>query len=52
MFGLAGKIPAEGEGVDLDGYHLTVEKLQGRRIIAVVMEKAPEPATPETSAEE
>jgi Mg2+/Co2+ transporter CorC len=52
VFGLAGKIPAEGEGVDLDGYHLTVEKLQGRRIIAVVMEKAPEPATPETSAEE
>lgn len=52
VFGLAGRIPAEGEGVDLDGYHLTVEKLQGRRIIAVVMEKAPEPETPEASAEE
>jgi len=52
VFGLAGRIPAEGEGVDLDGYHLVVEKLQGRRIIAVVMEKAPEPETPEANAEE
>jgi CBS domain containing-hemolysin-like protein len=41
VFGLAGKIPAEGEGVKLGPYRLTVEKLQGRRIIAVLLEHMP-----------
>jgi CBS domain containing-hemolysin-like protein len=50
VFGLAGKIPAEGEGVELGPYRFTVEKLQGRRIIAVVMELLPEPAVSEAES--
>ena len=43
VFGLAGSIPAEGAGVELDQYRFTVEKLHGRRIMTVVLEKLPEP---------
>lgn len=44
VFGLAGRMPTEGEGVELGRYRFTVEKLQGRRIITVLMECGPEPA--------
>jgi len=47
VYGLAGNIPAEGEGVELGPYRFTVEKLQGRRIMTVLVERvaelAPEP---------
>jgi CBS domain containing-hemolysin-like protein len=46
VFGLAGKIPAEGEGVELGPYHFRVEKLQGRRIMTVELEQKPEPPEP------
>jgi Mg2+/Co2+ transporter CorC len=52
VFGLAGKIPAEGEGVELSPYRFTVEKLQGRRIIAVLLEHIPEEQDAPTSDEE
>ena len=44
VFGLAGKMPAVGEGVELECYRFTVEKLHGRRIITVLLELVPEPA--------
>jgi CBS domain containing-hemolysin-like protein len=46
-YGLAGKIPAEGEGVELPPYRFTVEKLQGRRIMTVLVERLPSKAPPE-----
>jgi CBS domain containing-hemolysin-like protein len=52
VFGLAGKIPAEGEGVELGPYRLTVEKLQGRRIIAVLLEQLPEEQEAQLNADE
>jgi CBS domain containing-hemolysin-like protein len=44
VFGLAGRMPAEGEGVELGRYHFMVEKLQGRRIITVLLTCAPDAA--------
>jgi magnesium and cobalt exporter, CNNM family len=41
LFGLSGAIPAQGAAVDLDGYQFTVEKLQGRRILTVIVERLP-----------
>jgi putative hemolysin len=43
VYGLAGNIPAQGEGVELGPYRFTVEKLQGRRIMTVLVERLPEP---------
>jgi CBS domain containing-hemolysin-like protein len=43
VFGVAGQIPAEGAGVELGPYRFTVEKLQGRRIMTVLMERMPDP---------
>ena len=50
MFGMAGRIPRQGEGVDVGEWHFTVEKIDGRRIITVLLEKRPEPATNEEAA--
>jgi CBS domain containing-hemolysin-like protein len=47
LFGLAGRIPQAGEGVEIDGLSFTVEKIQGRRILTVLMSQSA-PATPET----
>lgn len=38
VFGLAGTIPAEGAAVELAGFRFTVERLQGRRIVTVLVE--------------
>lgn len=43
VYGVAGKMPAEGENVLYDGYRFTVEKLQGRRILNVLVEALPGP---------
>jgi CBS domain containing-hemolysin-like protein len=50
VFGLAGKIPAAGEGVELDPYRFTVEKLDGRRIVTVLVEPLPPAAALAESA--
>jgi len=45
VYGLAGKMPAEGESVELDGFRFIVEKLQGRRILTVLVERVHEQQT-------
>lgn len=47
IFGLAGHIPRQGEGVDVGDCRFTVEKIEGRRILTVVMSCQP----PQTAAE-
>ncbi|HEV7886905.1 MAG TPA: hemolysin family protein, partial [Acidimicrobiales bacterium] len=44
LFSLLGHVPAEGESVEVDGHLLTAEKVQGRRIGRVRIEKLPETA--------
>ena len=41
VFNLLGHVPSEGESVSADGYTLTAEKVQGRRIGRVRIAKAP-----------
>ena len=43
LFGLLGAIPDAGAKVELDGYEFTAEKVQGRRIVTVLVCKQPEP---------
>ncbi|MFN8627338.1 MAG: hemolysin family protein [Candidatus Binatia bacterium] len=43
VFGLTGAIPAEGATVALAGFRFTVERLQGRRIVSVLVEPQPPP---------
>lgn len=42
IFGLLGRIPGEGDSVELEGLRFTAEKLHGRRIEAVLIEPCPE----------
>jgi CBS domain containing-hemolysin-like protein len=35
ILGLAGRVPEEGESFELDGLHLTAERVQGRRVSRV-----------------
>lgn len=42
MFGLLGAIPAEGESVELEGCRFTAEKVHGRRIATVLIERLPD----------
>jgi CBS domain containing-hemolysin-like protein len=37
VFGTLGRVPAEGEVVELEGIALTVERLQGRRVASVLV---------------
>jgi CBS domain containing-hemolysin-like protein len=37
VFGTLGRVPREGERVELDGVELTVERLQGRRVAKVLV---------------
>jgi CBS domain containing-hemolysin-like protein len=41
VFGLAGRIPSEGESVRIDGFTFAVERVQGRRILSVLVTPAP-----------
>jgi CBS domain containing-hemolysin-like protein len=52
VFGMAGRIPRQGEGVDVGEWHFTVEQIAGRRIISVLLEKRPEAAAEETAIEQ
>jgi CBS domain containing-hemolysin-like protein len=49
VFGVAGEIPAEGTAVELDGFRFTVEKVQGRRILTVIVTRI-EPAEADREA--
>jgi CBS domain containing-hemolysin-like protein len=42
MFGLLGSIPEAGAVVELGGFRFTAEKVQGRRIVSVLLERVPE----------
>ena len=42
IFGLAGRIPSEGESVQINGFTFAVERVQGRRILSVVVSPAPQ----------
>lgn len=42
MFSLFGTIPEAGATVSLDGYQFTAEKVDGRRIVSVLVERLPE----------
>ncbi|MTV26316.1 HlyC/CorC family transporter [Nitriliruptoraceae bacterium ZYF776] len=41
VFGTLGRVPVEGERVELDGVRLTVERLQGRRVAKVLVARTP-----------
>jgi CBS domain containing-hemolysin-like protein len=48
VFGLSGSIPPEGTVVELDGLRFTAERIQGHRILTVLVERLPatdEPAS-------
>jgi CBS domain containing-hemolysin-like protein len=51
VFNLLGHVPSEGESVEVDGYQLTAEKVQGRRIgrVRIVRLPSPEEARAEAS---
>jgi CBS domain containing-hemolysin-like protein len=49
VFGTLGRVPTEGESVDLDGLTITVERVQGRRVGKVVIARRddePDPSGP------
>lgn len=52
VFGLAGRIPSLGEGIDVGDCCFTVEKFEGRRILTVVMNCPPPPPAAEAVAPE
>jgi CBS domain containing-hemolysin-like protein len=41
VFGLLGHVPDEGESVELDGLRFTAERVQGRRIARVLVQREP-----------
>ena len=49
VFNLLGHVPSEGEHVAVDGYRLTAEKVQGRRIGRVRIARAPATADVDAS---
>ena len=51
VYGLLGHVPIEGEAVETDGYRLTAERVQGRRIGRVRLAKKSPPDAGEPSAE-
>jgi putative hemolysin len=51
IFNALGHVPMVGEHVDVDGYRLRVERLQGRRITRVRIAPLPSPAREEESDE-
>ena len=41
VFGLLGHVPAEGESVELEGLRFTAERVQGRRVARVLVQRQP-----------
>lgn len=50
VFGLAGRIPRQGEGVDVGATRITVEKIEGRRILTVLLSHQPDAAAEEAAS--
>ena len=49
VLGTLGRVPAEGETLDIDGLHIFTERVQGRRVSKVVVNRRDEPEPePET----
>jgi CBS domain containing-hemolysin-like protein len=48
VFNLLGHVPYEGESVVFQGLEFTTERVQGRRIVSVVIKPAPAPPEPST----
>jgi magnesium and cobalt exporter, CNNM family len=44
VFGVAGAIPAAGAVVELNAFRFTVERIQGRRIVTVLVERSAAPS--------
>jgi CBS domain containing-hemolysin-like protein len=40
MMGILGRLPSQGEQVEFEGLRLTAERVQGRRIAKVLVERA------------
>jgi CBS domain containing-hemolysin-like protein len=52
MFGLLGAIPAEGQGVAVQGFRFTAERVQGRRVATILVSRECEPSLdPEPAVE-
>jgi len=52
MLGMSGHVPNEGESVDVDGVRLVAERVQGRRISRVRIERTAPVGAPEDGEEE
>jgi len=52
VFDLAGTIPAEGAAFEMDGFRFTVEKVQGRRILTVIVTRLAAPQAAEAEGEQ
>jgi CBS domain containing-hemolysin-like protein len=50
LFSLLGHVPAEGESADVDSHRLAAEKVQGRRIGRVRIERLPDAPAPDQMA--
>ena len=42
MMGILGRVPAQGERVEVKGLRFTAEQVKGRRIAKVLVERVPE----------
>jgi putative hemolysin len=46
VYSLVGRVPVEGESVDIAGWRLTAQRIQGRRVGRVRLSRLPRPAGP------
>ena len=50
LLDMAGRVPAEGESVTVDGFRLVAERVQGRRIARVRIEPMAETSAADTKS--
>jgi CBS domain containing-hemolysin-like protein len=50
VFNTLGHVPTEGECLQVDGLEFCAERIQGRRIVSVIIKRAPAPVNEEASA--
>ena len=50
LFGMLGHVPRPGEAVEVDGLRLVAERVRGRRIAKVLVERSPGPTRPAAEA--
>ena len=51
VFGTLGRVPLEGESIELDGIVITIERVQGRRVGKVLVTRTSTPDDPEGGAD-